>query len=188
VFLPEEQKFLLELARRSIEHFFITGKVLESIPDLPPSEFSEKRATFVTLTKDYELRGCIGTLEAIEPLYLSVIHNSYAAAFEDDRFFPLSEVELPEISIEISILTPAKELHFTSGQELVDLLTVGVDGVVLERDGRSATFLPQVWDELLDKVEFMTALSIKAGLLPDAWREPGTKVSIYRVEVFSENK
>ena len=146
----------------------------------------EPRASFVTLTKEFELRGCIGSLSAVRPLYVDVIENAYAAAFEDDRFFAVTKEELPEIHIEVSVLTPPQTLLFSSPEDLLNKLTVGVDGVVVSLGNKSATYLPQVWDEILDKHDFMSSLCLKAGLEPNAWQSPDIKVETYRVEIAGE--
>lgn len=196
MYIAEEKQILLKLARKSIEHFLNTGEKFAPSPlqspsgrgtdDSTPPSLRERRACFVTLTKDFELRGCIGSLTANRPLYVDVIENAYAAAFEDDRFFPVTKEELDEIKIEISVLTPAKPLAFSSPDELLNKLTVGVDGVIISNGEKSATYLPQVWDEILDKQDFMSSLCLKAGLAPDAWRSPGLSVETYQVEIVTE--
>ncbi|MSU75586.1 MAG: AmmeMemoRadiSam system protein A [Candidatus Magasanikbacteria bacterium] len=191
MFIESEKKILLRLARQSIEYFLDTGKKLvlgrdSSRPVPTPESFIEPRACFVTLTKDFELRGCIGSLEAIRPLYLDVIENAYAAAFEDGRFFSVTKEELSEIHIEVSVLTPPQPLVFSSADELLNKLTVGVDGVIISKGNKSATYLPQVWDEILDKNDFLSSLCLKADLAPDDWQKPGIKVETYQVEIITE--
>ena len=188
MYTAKEQKILVSLARQSIEHFLTTQKKLSVAIASIPENLREKRACFVTLRKELvELRGCIGSLEANRPVYLDVVENAYAAAFEDYRFFPVTLKELPEITIEISILTPAKPLLFSSPDDLLAQLRVGVDGVVVSRGRHNATYLPQVWDEILNKNDFLSSLCLKAGLAPDDWRKPGLVVSVYQVEVIGEN-
>ncbi len=193
MFSPHEKQFILSLARESIESFLRTGKKLivsETPPHLPfvrggklPPSVCESRACFVTLTKDFELRGCIGHLEATQPVYQDIIDNAIAAATEDDRFNPVTLDELPMIDIEVSVLTKPVPLTFSSPEELVSKLRVGVDGVILKQGNHSATFLPQVWDELLDKKEFLAALCVKAGLPPGEWMSPKVEVETYQVEI-----
>ncbi|MDO8626020.1 MAG: AmmeMemoRadiSam system protein A [Candidatus Magasanikbacteria bacterium] len=191
MFTREEQTWLLKLARESIAHFLETGKKLklkESEIEASGESVKIKRACFVTLKKDLvELRGCMGSLEARRPLYLDILENAYAAAFEDSRFFPVTKEELPDVNIEISVLTDPKVLEFDSPEDLFNKLRVGVDGVVVERGEKNATFLPQVWDEMLEKSNFLTALCMKAGLEPEEWKKPGLTVYTYQVEVFSED-
>ena len=190
MYLVEEQQFLLRLARQSIEYFLKTGSKLNGNGMLPRALLTgglrENRACFVALTKDFELRGCIGHLEATQPLYLDVIDNARAAACADDRFFPVTKAELVEIQIEISVLTAPRQLQFDSPDDLLAQLTVGVDGVIISRDEKNATYLPQVWDEILDKHDFLSSLCLKAGLEPDDWQKPGLQAQTYRVEIIQE--
>ena len=104
----------------------------------------------------------------------------------DDRFFPVSAEELPDIAIELSMLTVPQPLTFTSPEDLMDKLTVGVDGVILSKGTESATYLPQVWDEILDKHDFLSSLCLKAGLAPDAWQRPGITIETYQAEIVRE--
>ena len=144
------------------------------------------RATFVTLKRGGELRGCIGTLCATEPLVASVRRNSCNAAFCDPRFPALTGTELPEVTIEVSVLSEPRRLEANDAEELLSRLRPGVDGVVLCRGGARATFLPQVWEQLPRKEDFLRHLCLKAGLPRDAWREAGTEVSTYQVQHFEE--
>lgn len=186
MFTKPEQQFLLSIARKTIERHLMGGDVF--VPDLRtvPPTLCDVRASFVTLTKDFELRGCMGTVEPYQPLYVDVIKNALAAAFDDDRFFPVTTAELADIAIEVSVLTLPTVVSFSSPDDLLSKLTVGVDGVIVEKDGHSATYLPQVWDEILDKHDFMSSLCLKAGLAPDAWLQPGVLVETYQVEIMRE--
>ena len=200
MFTTKEKQFMLQLAREAIGFYLETGKKLtvgegeqQFAPThrgvliyAPTGALAEPHACFVTLTKDFELRGCMGHLEAMQPLYLDIIDNAIAAAFEDDRFFPVTKEELTEIQIEISVLTRPEPVTFSSPQELLSQLTVGVDGVIVESGTRNATYLPQVWDEILEKDNFMSSLCLKAGLEPDDWKKRGMKVWRYQVEIISE--
>jgi AmmeMemoRadiSam system protein A len=144
------------------------------------------RATFVTLTCKKELRGCIGTLCAREPLSESVRSNALNAAFEDPRFPALTATELDGLDIEVSVLSAPSPLRFSDAQDLVRRLRPGVDGVVLCRGSARATFLPQVWEQLPQAEQFLRHLCLKAGLPGDAWTRPGIEVSIYQVQHFAE--
>lgn len=189
MFTEEEKNNILKIARLAIEHYLETGQALsgEEIKSLVTSELTKQRACFVTLTKNIvELRGCIGHVEAVQPLYLDVIENAIGAAFKDDRFFPVTKEELAEIEIEVSVLTDPTKVEFSSSQELLDKLEVGVDGVIIEKGDKGAPYLPQVWDEMLEKHNFMSSLCLKAGLEPDDWQKPGVEVYTYRVEAISE--
>lgn len=181
-----EQKFLLSLARQAIEYYLRNQEYLQTSPEtLPSPMLLKKRATFVTLTIDNELRGCIGHLEAIKPLYEDAVANAAAAAFQDPRFMPLSESELNKIKIEISILTPAKKLEFSSLAELLAKLTEKY-GVILQSGPYQATYLPQVWEQLPDKIEFLDSLCVKAGADPGCWQKGDCEIYIYEVEKFFE--
>jgi AmmeMemoRadiSam system protein A len=189
MYAAEEQTIILKIARLAIEHYLNTGKKLDS--DLPfdvTGALALQRACFVTLKKNIvELRGCVGTVMAVQPLYLDIIENSIAAAFHDDRFFPITKEELSDIEIEVSVLTEPKKIEFSSSQELMDKLEVGVDGVIVQKGDKSAAYLPQVWDEMLEKHNFLSSLCLKAGLEPDEWQKPGVDVFTYQVEIVSEN-
>jgi len=187
MFSNDERQFIIALARQAIEHWLDMGEklVLDSSGAPTTGALTETRACFVTLTKNFELRGCIGSIEAIKPLYLDVIDNAAAAAFEDDRFFPVTKEELEEIEIEVSVLTKPHRLIFSSAEDLFGKLTIGVDGVIVKRGNKSATYLPQVWDEMLEKHNFMSSLCLKAGLEPDDWQKPGLEVFTYQVEIIS---
>lgn len=183
----EQKKFLLKLARNTIK----AASRKEPLPVVDEKILDEqlkaKTACFVTLTKDSNLRGCIGHISAIEPLYKAVIENAEAAAMYDTRFEPVRYDEVDKIEIEISILTEPKELNYNSVEDLLAKLRPGIDGVILNIGGRRATFLPQVWEQLPDKVDFLNHLSLKAGCAPSDWRRTGTKIYIYQVEKFSES-
>jgi AmmeMemoRadiSam system protein A len=117
---------------------------------------------------------------------LDVQQNGLGAAFRDPRFAPVRLEELPDLQIEISVLSEPRELAYSSTQELLDSIRPGVDGVVIEKDWHRATFLPQVWDKLPDKDPFMERLCLKAGLRLDAYRRGDLDVFTYQVEKFTE--
>lgn len=184
----EEQKFLLSLARQSIEFYLLNEEMLEIRESSIPSEaLLEARACFVTLTLAGQLRGCIGHITPTQRLYLDVVDNAVSSAFEDRRFSPLTSKDLEQVEIEISVLTLPKPLFFSSQEDLLAKLRPGVDGIILKYGRNQATFLPQVWDELSKKEEFLSQLCLKAGLANDAWRKPGLEVATYEVEAFKEN-
>jgi AmmeMemoRadiSam system protein A len=143
-------------------------------------------ASFVTLTIQGALRGCIGTLEAYQPLVLDVVDHAAAAAIEDYRFSPVSPAEIQMIAIEISILTPPTRLEYSSPSDLMKKLNPGEDGVII-RDGRQrATFLPQVWEQLPDPGEFLTHLCQKMGAAGELWKNKNMEVLTYQVEEFHD--
>lgn len=183
----EEKQTLLLLARRSMESA-VRGQLPPTL-DLAvlSGRLKTDGASFVTLTLQGELRGCIGTLEARQPLALDVCEHSITAALHDPRFLPVTEDELKWITIEVSRLTAPQELHYASSDELISVLRPHVDGVILKDDYRRATFLPQVWHSLPDPVEFLRHLCRKMGAPADLWREKHLQVCTYQVEEFQES-
>ncbi len=178
----EEKKVLLSLARKSIEEELF-GKRLNIEEKEISQKLKQKRGCFVTLNKNHDLRGCIGTILPYQPLFKCVIDNAKNAAFQDPRFRPLSKEEFSKIKIEISVLTEPKEITFSTPEELIEKLQPGKHGVIIEKYGFSATFLPQVWEHFRTKEEFLGNLCLKAGLSPNCWKE-NCKVLVYEAEVF----
>ena len=170
---------LLYLARQALESQ-LSGKEVDVASDVK-SKYSEKQACFVTLTQEGELRGCIGSLEARQALYLDVIENTVNAGFHDHRFEVLEEDELDEVKIEISVLTKPEKLGV--GEKVFDKIDNKM-GILLKCAGSSSTFLPQVWEQIPNKTVFLEELSVKAGLDKDAWKEG--EIWFYRVEKVSE--
>ncbi len=189
---PEIGRWLPRLARQTILEAFgerlpePQRRALEEA--LGDPRFSVRAATFVTLTREGRLRGCIGNLVATETVVESVRRNALHAAFHDPRFSPLTPEELERVRIEVSVLSPPRKLTFAGPQELLARLVAGRDGVILKRGGASATFLPQVWEQLPRKEDFLGQLCLKACLSRTAWKEPGTEIEIYRVQAFEENE
>jgi hypothetical protein len=142
-------------------------------------------ATFVTLELQGELRGCIGSIDARRALGQDVAHNARAAAFSDPRFEPLTSLEFESVSVEVSVLSPRTPLAAASEAQAAGALRPGVDGVYLEFEGLAATFLPQVWDNLPDPVEFLAALRRKARLPARFWDER-IRLTRYTVEKFGD--
>lgn len=147
------------LARQSLLAAF--GRVDE--PVVPP-QLGEPGACFVTLLKDGQLRGCIGTLEAHQSLGQDIIDNARRAAFSDPRFAPVSETELARLTLEVSVLTEPVALEVADENSLLASLRPGEDGLIVEYGGRRATFLPSVWEQLPEPRQFVAALKRKAGL------------------------
>jgi AmmeMemoRadiSam system protein A len=142
--------------------------------------------TFVTLKLKGDLRGCIGNLSACEPLVESVDRNAVNAGFQDPRFGPLSAAEIEQVQIEVSVLTPARGLDYAGAEDLLRKLRPGVDGVIIRQGHASATFLPQVWEQLPKPADFLGHLCLKAGLGRDAWKKSKLEVSTYQVQHFDE--
>lgn len=178
-------KALTGLARAAIAEAVGMPAVQPDISASDRQRLSEYGASFVTLKRYGQLRGCIGTLEAARPLEKDLTRNAVAAALHDPRFLPLTAAELDEVSIDVSLLSNPKPLDVRSEAETILALRPGLDGVILSLGGQRATFLPQVWEELPDPHEFLMHLRRKAGLPTDYW-DPAIKVSIYTVEHFSE--
>ncbi|MGB2818986.1 MAG: AmmeMemoRadiSam system protein B [Burkholderiaceae bacterium] len=173
---------LLAHARHAIETLFEPREAR----DLPDTRFlDEPGATFVTLRRHGELRGCIGSLEADRPLREDVAANARAAALRDPRFAPLTKAELDGLRIEMSLLSPPRPLSFANEDDVVRQLANGRDGVLLEAGHRRSTFLPQVWEQLPDARDFLRHLKAKAGLPADFWSDE-IRVSCYTVEKWSE--
>ncbi len=182
----EERAILLDLARRALEDGVNRQPLMPlDLRSLPP-RLAEPGASFVTLTKRGELRGCVGALEAYQPLAEDVREHAVAAALQDYRFPPVTPPELADIEIEISRLTPPVALEYQSPDELLQRLRPGVDGVVLSEGIRRATFLPQVWEKIPDPVEFLEHLCLKMGVDANYWRRKKLKVFTYQVEEFRE--
>ncbi|WP_262964364.1 AmmeMemoRadiSam system protein A [Methylobacter psychrophilus] len=178
----EHQQQLLNVAKSSIQHGLQTGRPLTiNLADFPTA-LTEHRATFVTLQKNHQLRGCIGMLEAVRPLVEDIAENAFLAAFKDPRFMPLTEDEFGELEIHLSILTPAEAVSFTSEQDLITRLQPGIDGLILEEGRKRGTFLPSVWEQLPEPEEFLQHLKQKAGLAPNYWSK-NIKIYRYRTEM-----
>jgi AmmeMemoRadiSam system protein A len=140
----------------------------------------------VTLTIQGRLRGCIGGLQASQPLALDVQEHAAAAASQDYRFPPVTPEEVGQLEIEISRLSPSRELLYTDADDLLAKLRPAVDGVVLRRGMQRATFLPQVWEKIPNPADFLTQLCYKMGAPGDLWRREHLQVLTYQVEEFKE--
>jgi len=171
-------KELLKLARQTLESYF-ENKRLEVNEDIK-KKYSKKQACFVTLIKNSELRGCIGSIYPHQELWKDVIENTKNAAFSDPRFLPLEKEELKEIKIEISVLSPLKKIDYKNIEELKE--KIYKKGVLIKKGFLSATYLPQVWEILKDKDEFLNSLCLKAGLAEDSWKKLRLEVFIYTVK------
>lgn len=181
---PKEQHYLLQLARRSIRHGLDTGRPALVEEDAPDT-LREHGAAFVTLHKQGQLRGCIGTLEAYRPLVEDVAAHAFDAAFRDPRFPPVSADEFDALHIHIEVLNPAEPISFNSEADLLAQLRPGVDGLILSEGNRRGTFLPTVWESLTTPEEFLANLKLKAGLSADYWTDT-LKVERYTTQGFSE--
>lgn len=176
-------RILLVAARNAVADRLALPRSPE--PDTGASDLRQTAATFVTLTRDRALRGCIGSLNAYRPLIEDVRHNAVAAAFADRRFAPLERAEFAQVCFEVSLLTPATALTAPDQAAAIAALRPGIDGVILEYGARRATFLPQVWQTLADAERFLGELKRKAGLPEDFWAA-GLKLSRYQVRKWQE--
>lgn len=178
---PSASEQLLDLAEESIRRGL--AGLPRLVPDLDglPDEVRAPGSAFVTVTVDGELNGCIGTMEATEPLGLAVARLAHDAAFADPRLPRLRPDDWPHTAIKISVLGPMVPMDVGSEAELVAELRPGVDGVLLDASGRRGTFLPAVWETLPDPLDFVRHLEVKAGLRPGHW-PAGARVWRYAVD------
>jgi AmmeMemoRadiSam system protein A len=178
---PEDREALLKAARASIRHGFEHGSPLPVDPDRFSPRLREPGACFVTLRRSGQLRGCVGSLEATRSLVEDVAQNAFASAFRDSRFQPLTQEEQAGLEVHLSILTPPEPLPCRSEAELLSKLQPGIDGLIVQ-DGRyRATFLPSVWESLVEPKKFLAELKRKAGLREDHWSD-GIRFQRYRTE------
>ena len=164
-----EKRQLLSIARETISRGCLQDQPRKPELQDQPKAFTQQAACFVTLHKHGALRGCIGSTTAHQSLLEDVIHNAYASAFRDPRFPPVTENELSELRIEISILTPQQPLTVANEDELLHTIRPGIDGLLIRNTRYSATFLPQVWQQLPSPRQFLQHLKRKAGMAPEEW-------------------
>lgn len=180
-YTKEEKVALLKLARDVIKDYLTTGRVSEY--PVFSERFNEPRGVFVTLQKHGNLRGCIGYIEPIKSLHQAVIDNAINSATQDPRFPPVTEKELGDIQIEISVLSVPREIK--GPEEFI----VGKHGIIIRKGFYSAVFLPQVAPEQgWTREETLAHLCLKAGLPPDEWKKPGMRFFVFTADVFSENE
>ena len=184
----EEQKTLLKLARNTIETYLKTGKKPNVDETKLTPTLKKVQGCFTTLNKNHDLRGCIGHILPQEELYKCVMDNAISAAVSDPRFNQVGYNELKDIKIEISVLTVPKKLKFSSGEDLKNKLRPMIDGVVLKKGWHQSTYLPQVWEQLPNKEEFLSSLCVKGGMDSNCWQDTKTEVSTYQAFVFEEEK
>ena len=162
---------LLDIAQQSIRHGIKTG----SCPNVEVSGFPHPmrthRRTFVSVNAGGKLRGCVGSLVANNPLIADVVQNAYRAAFEDKRFKPLTEEDLVETDISVSLLSTPRPMSFRSEADLVAQIQPDTDGLILQDDNKRGIFLPIVWEQIFEPREFLRYLKNKAGLPPDHWSD-----------------
>ena len=191
-FNQKQGQALVKLARKTLMERF-GQKMAEHESDslsaaLKDRCFHKCCGTFVTLKINDQLRGCIGNLTANESVLEGVRRNAINAAFHDPRFSPLIAKELENVDIEVSILTEPKLLEYRDSSDLLSKLRVNVDGVIIRKGSASATFLPQVWEQLPKPEEFLAHLCMKAGLPANTWKKGALEVKTYQVQYFDEEK
>ncbi len=183
----KEKEFLLKLARKTLESYYNNSKI--NISKEKVREVSERllenRGCFVTLTKHNNLRGCIGYIYPLKPLYQCVMENVLNAALKDRRFKPVTKDELKDIDIEISILSVPEKIDYKDYRDLLRKINRD-QGIIIKKGFYSATYLPQVWEHFNTKEEFLSSLCRKAMLSKDCWKS-NIDVYYYTAEVFSEN-
>jgi len=185
---PAEKQTLLRLARQGLEAAARKQTAPAPAAETLTPALERPGCSFVTLTEQGELRGCIGGLVAEEPLWRDVQHHAGQAALHDYRFIPVQPDELALIEIEVSVLTEPAPLDYASADDLLRRLRPGVDGVVLRQGGQRATFLPQVWESVPEPEEFLSLLCEKRGAAPNAWRRAHLEVETYQVTEFHESE
>jgi AmmeMemoRadiSam system protein A len=178
---PDAGRVLLPLARSAIAAQLGLGQPAQD--DRP--WLKQQGACFITVMRDDKLRGCIGTLRAHRALAEDVKANAVAAAFRDPRFAPVDAAELAAIALEISVLSALESIRFADEPDALRQLRAGVDGVVFEYGHHTGTFLPQVWEDFREPVDFLAHLKYKAGLPPDFW-DPTVRLSRYTVSKWRE--
>ena len=177
-----DKKTLLDIAKKSI-YYGLKNQCASPI-DLNTYSplLNEHGASFITLNLNHQLRGCIGTLEAFQPLVKDVAEHAYAAAFKDPRFSPLTEKEFESLEVHISVLTKSTAIEFTDEKDLLSKLQPGVDGLILQETFHKATFLPSVWEQLSTPKDFLDHLKIKAGLDKNYWSK---NINVFRYQTIS---
>jgi hypothetical protein len=185
---PHQGQALVKLARQTIAERLGEKSTTVDPQTLADNAFHDHKGTFVTLTINKQLRGCIGNLDATESILAGIKRNAINAAFHDPRFPALKSHELNQVDIEISILSKPQRLEYGDSKDLLSKLRVHVDGVILSKGPASATFLPQVWEQLPRPDQFLSHLCMKAGLPSDDWKKSRLDILTYQVQYFEEAK
>lgn len=180
----DQQNELLRLARSVLENELFG--TTHDVEQYNKEEFQGIQGVFVTLKIKNNLRGCIGRIEAQKPIFDNIVELSKASAFEDHRFSPLTRKELKKTIIEISILSEPIEVNGQSSYEKILKIKPRKDGVIISAEGKKATFLPQVWDSLPIREDFVSDLCQKAGLPGNYWEDNLIEILTYQVEHFQE--
>jgi hypothetical protein len=179
------KNFILSLAREAVETYVKTGRRLP-VPGDYPKELDEKKGVFVTIYKKPKvLRGCIGLPYSQLPLIEGLIEAATEAC-RDPRFHPISMLELKDVIIEVSVLTEPELIRVRNPKSYLSKIETGKDGLIIKKGVCSGLFLPQVWEEIPKKEEFLESLCLKAGLLTDEWLDSSARIYKFRVKIFKE--
>ncbi len=183
----EEGYYLLSLAEKAVHDYVKEKKLFQ--PEKIKYDIAKKLgASFVTLEKEGNLRGCIGSIIPYRELYKDVIENAVAAAAKDPRFTPVKPEELDSIDIKLSVLSFPKEIFYTDYMDLLNKIEPYKDGLIIRYANHQATFLPDVWYQIPDKELFLANLSYKAGLPPEFWKTGLLDVYKYHTKTFTKTK
>lgn len=182
----DNQKILLDLAYQSIKEGLVTGHPLSISPRDYSLELRQQKATFVSLKKNNQLRGCVGMLNAVLPLVEDVVENAFSAAFNDPRFSPLTLSELTELKIYLSVLSPSVAIEFVSEDDLIAQIRPNIDGLILESGSHYGSFLPSIWQTIPSSSQFLKHLKQKAGLTKDYWSDQ-VRVYRYTTEIIAQH-
>ena len=187
----DEGEFLVKLARKAVEQYLTTGKILKMPKNVSP-KLKERCGVFVTINSveqcgEHELRGCIGLPYPTNMLAEAVIESAISSATQDPRFYPMKAEELDRVVFEVSVLTPPEPVEVENPQEYCSKIKVGRDGLIIERSYCKGLLLPQVpvewkWDE----ETFLCQCCVKAGLPPDSWLLKDTKIYKFEAIIFEE--
>ena len=180
----ESGQYLVEIAKKAIQHYIDTKERLE-IPDDYPSELDEKLGVFVTLNKNNDLRGCIGYAEPIEPAINATIEVAIAAAFNDPRFSAVTKDEFPILDLEVTVLTKPEIIYVAHPDQYIDEITIGEDGLIIQKGYSRGLLLPQVAVEhALNEEEFLEHTCMKAGISADSWMDESCDVYKFQGQIF----
>lgn len=185
--MKQDQKiFLLQLAQNTLYQKVLQNTYPEiNVLELSP-ELTKERGVHITLRKNGKIRAAKGHIIPVYPLYRGIMENIKTAALDDPEFPPITPEELPEIEIEISVLTFPQKLIYESKEDLLQKLEEKKYGVILEKDYHSGTFLPQMWEIFPEKEQFLSELCKKAALPEEEWKKGDIKIKIYEVEKLEE--
>ena len=188
--IKEDKVFLLNLARTEIAKLVNEPwKGYKNIVlAIPSPDVKQIKGTFVTLTVDDNLRGCIGQIIPKESIEKTIKQNAISAAFYDPRFSQMENEEFKLVEVEISILSKPEQLLYNGAQDLLSKIQQNVQGLIIKLGGHSATFLPQVWEDIATKEDFLMHLCVKAALSAEEWKKGKLEVYTYTVEHFNEKE